>query len=202
MGTSVGCLGSEGKTMKWSTTAAMLSLVTFVASAHAQTLGEIAKKTQSEQAARQTDGQAKPPTKKYSNENLLSDPTTPVAPAAKPSNDERTTDSSVEKDKAKGEPAGSTKDEAYWRARWTPLYKKIADELAKSLEMRRRIYDLSVDLSGIGPLNARRGGVEAERQRLMTEADALDNIIARDKAEFEAIREEGRRANALPGWFR
>jgi len=188
--------------MKWSTTAAMLSFVALVASAHAQTLGEIAKKTQSEQAARQADGQAKPPTKKYSNENLSSDPTTPAAAAVTPSKGERTTDSSVEKDKAKGDSTLPTKDEAYWRARWTPLYKKIADELAKSVEMRKRIYDLSVDLSGIGPLNARRGGVEAERQRLMTEADALDNIVARDKAEFEAIREEGRRANALPGWFR
>jgi hypothetical protein len=187
--------------MKFKLKVATISFLAFVSSAHAQTLGEIAKKTQSEQAARQTDGQTKPPTKKYSNENLSSDPTAPAVPAVKPSNDERTTtDSSLEK--AKGDAAVPTKDEAYWRARWTPLYRKIADELAKSVEMRKRIYELTVDLSGIGPLNARRGGVEAERQRLMTEADALDNIVARDKAEFEAIREEGRRAGALPGWFR
>jgi hypothetical protein len=87
-------------------------------------------------------------------------------------------------------------------ARWTPLQQKLDGELAKSLTLRSRISELTVELSGIGPLNARRGGVESERQRLVTEAQLLDGNISADKATLEAIREEGRRAGALPGWFR
>lgn len=93
-------------------------------------------------------------------------------------------------------------NEAYWRARWEPLAGKIGDDLARNVELSQRIYDLTIELSGIGPLNARRAGVEAERQRLITERERNDHVIAEDKAALADIQEEGRRAGALPGWFR
>jgi hypothetical protein len=44
--------------------------------------------------------------------------------------------------------------------------------------------------------------VESERQRLITESDSLRASVGADKAAIQAIEEEGRRAGALPGWFR
>jgi hypothetical protein len=94
------------------------------------------------------------------------------------------------------------KDEAYWRGRLTPLHAKLRDEQDKLVSLNRRIRELTAELAGIGPLNARRAGVESERQHLITESDDVRASINADRAAIETIEEEGRRAGALPGWFR
>jgi hypothetical protein len=107
---------------------------------------------------------------------------------------------------SKSEPAvpgtAAANDEAYWRGRVAPYITRIADNSEKSLALRRRIDELTVELLNIGPLNTRRGGVETERQRLITECQALDDAIVADTKGLEAVKDEGRRAGALPGWFR
>lgn len=96
----------------------------------------------------------------------------------------------------------ATHDEPYWRARTAPLHQRIAAALTRAVPLNARIAYLTEDLNGIGPLNARRGGVETERQRLITEALTLDEGLATDRRALADIEEEGRRVGALPGWFR
>ena len=179
----------------------LVATLGFAVPAYSQSLGDLAKKTQDEHDKAKTT-----PAKVYSDKDLKEAPpaatdkpaAASVTPSPSASAESKKTDDSKASDRDK-EPA---KGEAYWRARWTPLQQKLDGELAKSLTLRSRISELTVELSGIGPLNARRGGVESERQRLVTEAQLLDGNISADKATLEAIREEGRRAGALPGWFR
>ena len=71
-----------------------------------------------------------------------------------------------------------------------------------ALPIRRRLVELTIELNRIGPLNARRGGVEAERQRLITQVQVLEDAMSADQQAIAAIEEEGRVAGALPGWFR
>jgi hypothetical protein len=112
--------------------------------------------------------------------------------------------------KSEGTPAATTatttttivKDEAYWRARCAPLLQKIHDNLVKIPPLESRINDLTNELAGIGALNARRGGVETERQRLITEVQTLRDTVSADTKALKDIEEEGRQAGALPGWFR
>jgi hypothetical protein len=181
----------------------LLALQLLALPINAQSLGDIAKKNQEAKAKTEST-----PTKVYKNGDLTADPT---APKVKPQDSDTTSPASPTQ-LAKADPkttsdktvsdAKPAKDEAYWRDRWLPVALRLADETRKAADVAARIYDLTVELSGIGPLNARRGGVEAERQRLITESQALDTTIAIDKARLEEIREEGRRAGALPGWFR
>ncbi len=149
------------------------------------------------------------PKKTYSDKDLKALESS--VPGGLSSTDTASADSAASKDTPKKDEPGSVAsatidaakhDEAYWRARWTPVAARIAAEYDDLVTHRRRILDLTVELTGIGPLNARRAGVEAERQRLITEAENIENKIAGDKAELASIQEEGRHAGALPGWFR
>ena len=175
----------------------------------AQSLADVAKKTEEERAAKskqetksKSDDAKKPekPAKVYTNKDLGSAPS--AAPAdvnadsrvdATPKN-AATTITTTTKD--------LSKDEGYWRGRVEPIRQRIIANLEKEIGIRQRIIDLTRELEGIGPLNARRAGVETERQRLITEADNLDATVRADTRAFENIQEEGRRAGALPGWFR
>src|SRR4051812_4863474 len=199
--------------------AACLVLVMLPSFVQAQSLGEIAKKTQEQREKAKADTQkgadgkdakatpAPSPAKTYTNGDLKNtEPpsSTPASAATSEAAPEAKAKASgvVPSDKP-GDPSKDVvKDEAYWRSRWTPLSVKLGDELNKAVTLTTRIYDLTVELSGIGPVNARRAGVEAERQRLITESQTLDDAIRADKAALAAIQEEGRRAGALPGWFR
>lgn len=194
---------------------ATVCLAAFVASsaAQAQSLAEVAKKAQEQRDKAKADAaKAEAATgvaakdgkttaaKTYTNRDLK-DAAPPASlassvPAPLAATDKAAADTPVESSKE------VVKDEAYWRARWTPLHAKIGADLNKGVTLASRIYSLTVELVGIGPLNARRAGVEAERQRLITEAQTLDDTIRADKAALAAIEEEGRRAGALPGWFR
>jgi len=93
-------------------------------------------------------------------------------------------------------------DEAYWRARVAPLHASLDANVAQSRTLSLRIDDLTIELLGIHPFNTRRGGVEAERQRLITERQARVAALIDDQRAIDAVEEEGRRARALPGWFR
>jgi cytoskeletal protein RodZ len=146
-----------------------------------------------DKADNKADAAGKPTSKTYTNKDL----TDRTAPASvTPQKDHATTEkpATVVNESEKGE--------AYWRGRFAPIRAEGLQILEKLAFLRRRIYELTVELSGIGPLNARRGGVETERQRLITEADALDSQFAANKARQGAVLEEGRVVGALPGWFR
>lgn len=171
----------------------------------APNLGAVAKATQDaktkgsesgESSPASADGKtSKPATKTYTNKDLGDEASTPTtAPAS----------SSVASSSTPSVSSGSgdAKDESYWRGRTAPLKQSIRDNSEKAASMRARIASLTDDLSGIGALNARRAGVETERQRLITQLEDLEDTIRRDERALKAVEEEGRRAGALPGWFR
>jgi hypothetical protein len=186
----------------------LFALIGVAAALDAQSLGEVAKKTEEDRAAnakqeqtktadtkntddtKTTDNQSA--TKVYTNKDLTYVPPSPVAAPA----ETKTTTKDASK------PDEPMKDETYWRARVAPLHQAISENVVKAWPLRRRINDLTFELLGIGPLNTRRGGVETERQRLITEVEALDRSRNSDTQALKAIEEEGRRASALPGWFR
>ena len=82
------------------------------------------------------------------------------------------------------------------------IARRVAEKRDKLATTAKRVAELTFELTGIGPLNARRGGVETERQRLITEANALQIDIEADQKALSNVEEEGRRAGALPGWLR
>ena len=181
---------------------ALAAFCTLAPLAHAQSLADVAKKTEEENSKKAEGSKSKV----YTNKELTPD-TRSSGEARTESAETKTTatdtkTASAKEDKTEGKSKDTKKDEAYWRGRVTPIHRRIAEKVAKVATLDRRIRELTDDLSGIGPLNARRGGVESERQRLITEVDSLHASIEADKAEVETIEEEGRRAGALPGWFR
>ena len=171
----------------------------------AQSLAGLAKKAEENSAKTTKDTQG---AKTYSNDNLKNLPAPDAAPA-------KASDSAPVKDKpettgADAKSAASSKSgtnddakkEAYWRGRTAPIRARIAQNQVKFEETGRRINSLTAELSGIGALNARRGGVETERQRLITEHDRMLSDLVADRKALSDVEEEGRRAGALPGWFR
>jgi hypothetical protein len=185
------------------------ALLVVVPAVHAQSLADAAKKAQEEHDKAKT---TPTPAKVYTNKDLKEIPASPPAqPAMGPTASVIASATTGNADAGKvatktDQPPDAIKDpvkaEVYWRDRWTPIYIQLVDEQTKATALATRIDDLTVELSGIGPLNARRGGVETERQRLITQLQAQNDKITADKAVLAAIQEEGRRAGALPGWFR
>jgi len=87
--------------------------------------------------------------------------------------------------------------EAYWRGR-------VAVYRARVAEAQRR-YDaldrmIRVGQGGSSDENGVRRIYSAQDMKLM--ADSAQADVAKAKAALEALAEEGRRAGALPGWFR
>jgi hypothetical protein len=171
------------------------ALVGLASTGFAQSLGDIAKKTEEERD--KTTASSSTASKVYSDKDLRG------AHAAEPTETGKTHENTVagKADSTTSDKGKSAKNEAYWRARWTPVQRRLDEELAKSTRLKARVSELTSELSDdFGTLNARRA--EAERQRLITESDTLDRVISADKAALANIQEEGRRAGALPGWFR
>jgi hypothetical protein len=166
----------------------------------AQSLVDAAKKAQDERdKAKQTDTSPKTDsagtTKVYTNEDLSDEPL--VATSA---NDAKTP-TSTKSEKADGRAKGE-KGEAYWRSRVAPAHKKINESQRKLDELRKRIAELTTEMNGLVTVNPRRGSVDSERQKLITQADRQEAELEADKKVLADVEEEGRRAGALPGWFR
>jgi hypothetical protein len=191
------------KTLFRASVVAVLTFSTTLTSA--QSLAGLAKKAEENSAKTTKDTQG---AKTYSNDNLKNMPQPDAAPAktsdSAPAKDKPETTSADAKSAASSKSGTNddTKNEAYWRGRAAPIKTRIAQNEAKFKNTRRRIDSLTAELSGIGALNARRGGVETERQRLITEQDRLLSDLAADGKALNDVEEEGRRAGALPGWFR
>src|SRR5215831_718079 len=182
--------------------------------AHAQSLADVAKKTEEERAKStqaptsdaKTADKPTPPAKTYSNKDLGTVTTSPVATDAKPASETKPEAGKSEKvtESAKEPP----KDEAYWRGRIAEVHRKMATTRAILDSTDQRLRALTAEIDNYGPFNRgrvaneHRAALEAERQRLITTAGSIRGSLKVDAAELDAIEEEGRRAGALPGWFR
>ena len=162
----------------------------------AQSLGDIAKKTQE-----QRDKAKATPARSYTNETLTADPTAPKPKTESGESSEKSpapTPATVEKDAAGKKPDEPAKDEAYWRKRMAPLLEKLVRD-------QKQADDIAISLRMTGPRlgpNLPSRAVSPEVVRLTNALRTLNAVVGDDLWVIEALKEEGRRAGALPSWFR
>lgn len=104
-------------------------------------------------------------------------------------------------DAAAGETAGEPRDEAYWRGRITAAgeARQRAELVAAALQ--NRVDGLLAEFTARDD-PAQRARLERNRADALSELEATRTEIDRLTEEITAIREEARRAGALPGWLR
>lgn len=181
--------------------------------AHAQSLADVAKKTEEERAKTEK----AEPVKTYSNQDLkdpnaspLAEKTTDQPPAETPK--EKAPAALTKASAPEKEPA--TKTEAYWRDRMKPLQSRLKDDEQAMARLSSRIADLRKRANAIIDTNRLDDGratiygqaaanpANTELVRLQTDQGLLAAKIEADKKAVADLEEEGRRAGALPGWFR
>jgi hypothetical protein len=176
----------------------------------AQSLGDLAKKTQEQRDKAKADAGAKKPEdaekdkkekKVFTDQDLktlqpIAGGTAPApaagAPAAADAADAKADDALT----------AATKGEAYWRARWMPVAERITKGEAEAAATRKHVDEMTFQLRSLGKLADQRDTMLVERQRLIALEKELTAQVADDKAALARIQEEGRQAGALPGWFR
>jgi len=135
--------------------------------------------------------------KKYTNEDLDRRPR-PYSPTSSPySTSSRTRTTSMTRSTDLGA------DEAYWRRRSAPLRERLRQTTERlnaakaNLESKKAPEGLDVSVA-----NGRSSPAQAERDRLASYVAQLESQLQRDEEALRTLEEMGRRAGALPGWFR
>lgn len=95
----------------------------------------------------------------------------------------------------------AARDEAYWRERITAARdaRQRAELVAAALQ--NRVDGLLAELTARDD-PAQRARLERQRAEALSELEATRTDIERLTGEIAAIRDEARRAGALPGWLR
>jgi hypothetical protein len=183
-------------------------LLTVAVPAHAQTLGELAKK---EQERRKT---APPAAKTYTNDDLKKIPAPPPPAAAgdpsKAGDAKKPDDASAKpgdpsKPDAKADASKSTdekpKDEAYWRNRITAVREEIRRNEMFRDALQVRVNSLSADFAGRDD-PVQRAQIADDRQKAIAELARVNAEIEKGNKTIADIEEEARRAGVPPGWLR
>ena len=179
---------------------ALLAVLLIAAPALAQPpLAEVARK----EAARRASISEK--SRFYTNDDLAggSRLTTGAArrpdPEAEPAADRG--DPAAPAETAAERPAGESRDEAYWRGRITAAReaRRRAELVAAALQ--NRVDGLLAEFTARDD-PAQRARLERQRTDALSELEATRTEIDRLDEEIATIRDEARRAGALPGWLR
>jgi hypothetical protein len=131
--------------------------------------------------------------KKYSNDNLDGRPR-PTAPTAY-----RTAvrGASMVKSGSDG------KDEAYWRRRAEPIRQQLGYSTERLNAAKKRLESLKADEGlDVSVANGRSSPAQAERQRQASLVQELETQVQYLEQRMKNLEDEGRKAGALPGWFR
>jgi hypothetical protein len=131
--------------------------------------------------------------KKYTNDNLDGRPR-PSSPTAY-----RTA--------AKGAPmvksGGDGKDEAYWRRRAEPIRQQLGYSTERLNVAKKRLESLKADEGlDVAVANGRSSTAQGERQRQASLVLELESQVQYLEQRMKNLEDEGRKAGALPGWFR
>lgn len=182
-----------------------LSVVsTLIASVGAQSLADVAKA----EAARRAAVTKQQPVKVITQDDLKpADSPSSSAAAAPATSDTVSAVATTTTDKEKT----TVKDEAYWRGRMRTLTTKFLADLPAA-EVAHQRYEDAYALyqsqfvpdpqNGAIIRSARAAALETEMRRLDGEWKVAIAATDADQAAIEALKEEGRKAGALPGWFR
>ena len=161
-------------------------------SAHAQSLGDVARK---EQARRKG---VNAPAKVYTNDNLerVDPPSAPssAVPQAEP----------VPAVSAPDVPAATTeapRDEKYWRGRLNAARAALSRAQIFQEALQSRINALSADFVNRDD-PAQRSVIATDRQNALAELDRVKQEIVQHQKAIGDIQEEGRRAGVPAGWLR
>jgi hypothetical protein len=174
---------------------AALITVAMVSSAHGQSLGDVAKKTESRKTP------AGKPAKVYTNGDLpkVDSSVTPPAPAQPAATAPA---ASAQQPAPEEKPADSPKkDEAYWRARAAAIRDNLQRARTFQEALQTRINSLSADFTSRDD-PAQRGVVAADRQKALAELERVKKEIKDFEKQLSDLEDEARRAGAPPGWLR
>ena len=131
--------------------------------------------------------------KKYSNEDLDGRPQ-PSSPTAY-----RTAVKGAAMVSSSG---ASGRDESYWRARAQSIRQRLQESTDRLNIAKARLDNLKSDGIDIAVANGRSSPMQAERQRQANYVQELESRVRRDEQALKNLEDEGRKAGALPGWFR
>ena len=182
-------------------------LLVAVPAAHAQSLGEIAKKEAERRKAaaaakegdKKTD-EAKPAKKVYTNSDLKPAPPAAVTPAAggdaavaKPADANAAKPDQPQKADEKGE--------EYWRTRMANAREELRRNEMFRDALQTRINSLTNDFSARDD-PYQRAQIADDRQKALAELDRVTKEIDSLKKQIADIEEEARQAGVPPGWIR
>jgi hypothetical protein len=153
-------------------------------------LGSVAKAAREEKAARdKADGTEQEPAKKYTNEDLVGRPRAWYRSY------------SIRPSSASGA-SGRGNDEAYWRSRAGRIRERLQSSSDRLNLLKTRLDSVKADGLDISLANGRYSPQQAERQRLKSQVLDLEAQVQQYEQQLKDLEDEGRRAGALPGWFR
>src|SRR6185436_470518 len=145
---------------------------------HAQSLGDLAKRTQEQRAK---DGKDTKDPKDAKDKKVFTDrdleklqPVVVGAPAAEGSAAPGATAADGASSATPAEtPKDGIKGEAYWRARWKTASERVTRDQELAATTRRRIDELTFQLRSLGHLTTGTGDMLAERQRLIAQEKVI-----------------------------
>jgi hypothetical protein len=158
-------------------------------------LGAVAKATKEQRSKAKAAADAKAASKPatYTNENLDGRPR-PSAPTAY-----RTAVRSASMVKS----GSDGKDEAYWRRRAEPIRQQLAYSAERLNAAKKRLESLKADEGlDVAVANGRSSAAQGERQRQASLVQELESQVQYLEQRMKNLEDEGRKAGALPGWFR
>jgi hypothetical protein len=158
-------------------------------------LGVVAKATKEQRAKAKAAADAKAASKPatYTNENLDGRPR-PSAPTAY-----RTAVRGASMMKS----GSDRKDEAYWRRRAEPIRQHLAYGTERLNAAKKRLESLKADEGlDVAVANGRPSAAQGERQRQASLVQELESQVQNLEQRMKNLEDEGRKAGALPGWFR
>ena len=134
----------------------------------------------------------------YTNENLDGRPR-PSAPTTSSPTTYRTSTRSTSMVRS----SGDGKDEAYWRRRAEPIRQQLGYNTDRLNLAKKRLESLKADEGlDVSVANGRSSPVQGERQRLTSYVQELEYQVHHYEQAMKNLEDEGRKAGALPGWFR
>jgi len=98
--------------------------------------------------------------------------------------------------------ADRPKDEAYWRSRAQPILERQRDITSHLTVLKARLESIKGDGLDVSLANGQSSPLAAERRQLTYQVTDFEAQLKRYEQLMAALEDEGRRAGALPGWFR
>lgn len=180
-----------------------LMLVGFSTSAHAQSLGDIAKREAERRKSVKDDGKVL--TNKDVPRVIPSSAPAPT-PAAEPSDADKSTAAAGDKPAEPGqkdakETADEPKDQKYWSERQRLLQDQLDRDETFLQAVQTRVNALTTDFVNRDD-PAQRSVIAADRQKALEDVTRLNAAIVADKKAVADLEEEAHRAGVPPGWLR